>query len=126
MEVSKLACSQMTLLLLSSLFCVVSCGEEETCESVFVHRLDPERGCYGEAEEAPELEACRTELQRGTAFECVRSPEGALYVAGLNAAASLQSASWTLEKQLDAAEKATCDQLRSLGFPEPRLTCPAG
>lgn len=119
-----MARSLITLLFLSSLSCAVSCGEDETCESVSVHRLDPERGCYGESEEAPELEACMTERQKGIAFECVRSPEGALYIAGRNAAASLQSGSWTLEKQLDAAEKANCDQLRSLGFPSPRLTCP--
>ncbi len=123
MQASKLVRSLMSLLFLSALS--YACGDEETCGQVSVYRIDSERQCYGDGEQTPELEACMSEPEKGTAFECVRSPEGELYVAGRNGAARLESASWTLEDQLDAAEKAQCDQVRAVGFPSPRLTCPA-
>lgn len=119
-----MARSLMSLLFLSTFF--YACGDdEETCEQVSVYRLDSERQCYGDGKQIPELEACMGEPEKGIAFECVRSPEGELYVARRNSAAWLESASWTVENQLDAAEKAQCDQVRAVGFPSPRQTCPA-
>lgn len=115
----------LTWLLLSSLWCVTGCGDEEVCDPVDVYRLDPEGQCYGDSEPAPELWACRVgSPDRAVALECVRSPGGELYAAQRNGAASLESASWAYEGQLDAAEKAACDRVLSAGFPSPERQCP--
>jgi hypothetical protein len=121
----KLTRVSTLLMLLGSWSFATACGgDEETCDPVSVYRLDPERQCYGEPEEEPELRACRRDLEKGIALECVRSPEGELYAARRNGAAWLESASWTFEEQLSATEKAACDQVRSAGFPSDRRQCP--
>lgn len=124
MEVSKLARSLTPMLLVTSLSCAVACGDDETCKSVSAYRFDSERQCYGDGEEVPAIEACVGAPEKGTALECVRSPEGELYMVMRNGAASLNSDSWTLEAQLDAAEQDACDKMRPVGFPSPRTTCP--
>ncbi len=107
----------------------VSCGlaigctaeSKRVCESTNVYPLDADRQCLLESVPADGLQACRANTEKGQSFECVVSPDGDLYIAVRNTAASFESSSWRYGEHLSSTEKELCAQV--LVAPYPGVQC---
>ena len=98
---------------------------DEACEPVVVHTIDPVRACYITTPEAPEIEQCLDEPEKGMTAECVVSPDGAVGVVMRNTAAVLRSDTWRLGAAVSEQERARCEQaLDEIGWPAADNECP--
>jgi hypothetical protein len=90
---------------------------------VTVHQVDAAAGCFRPAETVTALEACGSETEKGTAYECVVSPADEPYVALRNTAESLQSSTWRFGSDVSMDEQALCDAALEVGPPSPETIC---
>ena len=106
----------LAMLALSSAL-ATCCGNERECEPATVWPIDPERSCVREPREAQALQTCRSETEKGVAFECVASPDGDLYVAARNIAASFEGRSWRHGNRLSSSERGICEDVLESDYP---------
>ena len=101
-----------------------ACSDDSVCEPVLGHRFDLVEQCYEAPVELAGLRACRTRTEKGMGADCVASPDGELFMATRNIAASFEGSGWRQGGALSADEIATCTRaVRELGFPGGSAIC---
>jgi hypothetical protein len=111
---------RLTFTFVFGLVCCLTIGcsseKDRTCAPAVLFPVNVDQKCLGEQETNDGLQACRLDTEKGDAFECVASPDGGLYVARRNTAASLESRDWRYGDSLSSDESDLCAELL-MSFP---------